>query len=230
MSNFSDAKIYGDLLHLFDQLGTALHDARTALQLPDADARQVALRGMQEVVAGYAMGFSSMIYQRSQAEIIESWGTTNLDPDEARRIIEDAWKLGMLTLFHFKLDSLFQNILRAIGVYKGRPGFATMVEEILRIAPTDQPQRTRDILLLTGHLRNSQHNNGMHRGPDLKVGFLDMDYDLKKDKAISCASWSHVLAALYVTIGVVENILASPEIKKLPAPIADAYAMNPVSL
>jgi hypothetical protein len=30
MSKFSDAKIYGDLLHLFDQLGVALHDTRTA--------------------------------------------------------------------------------------------------------------------------------------------------------------------------------------------------------
>ena len=57
-------------------------------------------------------------------------GKNNLTVDGARRIIEDTWKNGMLTLFHFKVDSLFQNLLRVLGRYKDRMGFEALLNEL----------------------------------------------------------------------------------------------------
>jgi hypothetical protein len=227
MSQFSEARTYRDLLHLFDRLGAQLNASRDALPYPDIDARHVGLHGMELVIAGYAMGFSSMIKNRAKAEIIASWGETNLDSEKARGIIEDAWKLGLLAIFHFRLDALFQNILRALGQNKRRPRFGDMIAIILDVAQTSDRVHAHETLLLLSYLRNSLHNNGIHRGKELRVKLLDMEYDLKENGVVDCASWNHVLAAISETINLLDEILASPAITALPVPIPDDYALNP---
>ncbi len=122
MSTFSDAKTYADLMLIFDNLSVQLDASRRALRpMPDLDARQVALRGMQEVLAGYAFGFSSMVYDRTQEQIIRSFGRTNVPPNEARRMVEDAWKNGLLVLFMFKVDVLLQNLAQSRRIIQ--PGY-----------------------------------------------------------------------------------------------------------
>ena len=185
MSKFSDAKIYSELIQLFEDLNNQLAAAREALSLPDVDARHVGLRGMQLMLAGYFMGFNSMIHGRTKEQIIESFGRTNFEPDEALKCIEDAWKLGLLTLLHFKLDSFFQNLLRANGTYRERSGFASMVDQKIALATPVKRDYARNILLLTGYLRNSLHNNSMHRSADLQISFLDLDYDLRTRRSIA---------------------------------------------
>src|SRR5438874_2064614 len=117
---YRDAKIYAHLLVLFDQLSAKLHAVRESLPYSNEEARHVGLRGMQLVLAGYATGFSSMIFDRTESQIIRSFGHSNLSPTEASGTVEDAWRLGLLTLFHFKVDSLFQNLLRVLGRYDQR--------------------------------------------------------------------------------------------------------------
>ena len=82
--------------------------------------------------------------------------------------------------------------------------------------------------MVTGYLRNSQHNNGIHRGPDLSITFLDMKYDLKKDVAVNCSSWQHIFVALTETVRIIDEILQATAIQTLAAPIPDAYALNSV--
>jgi len=83
---YKDATTYVDLLVLFDHLGARLHALRQRLPYGDEDARNVGLRGMQVILAGYAMDFSSMIFERTQADIIRTFGRSTLSPDEARQI------------------------------------------------------------------------------------------------------------------------------------------------
>jgi hypothetical protein len=104
-----------------------------------------------------------------------------------------------------------------------------MVDQILAVARPAELDHVRDVLMLIGYLRNSLHNNGIHRGGNLSVRFLDMEYDLTRDNAVACASWQHELAALFKTIGIIDEILAAPAIRNLQVPIPDAYALNPVT-
>ena len=125
LSKFSQANTYKDLLHLFDDLSALLHDTRSRLPYPDIDARHIGYRGLQEVIGGYLMAFNSIIYNREQPEILASFGDHNLSGDDARRMVENVFKNGMLTLFHFHLDNMFQNLLRALGVYdRGKRSFS----------------------------------------------------------------------------------------------------------
>jgi len=220
-------------MDLFDDVGAKLSASRAKLKFTDADARHVGLRGMQEVIAGYAFGFSSMVRDgsadglRSTDQIYASYGKSNLAPDEMRKLVENAWKNGLLTLFHFKLDCLFQNLMKAMGTYEARCGYGKMTGQILKACNLND-QRTRDVLALVGYLRNSLHNNGMHRGPDLSIEIADMKYDLRKDKAVACAGWQHIFSAFEETITILDEILAAPVIQKLSVPIPDDYASNPV--
>jgi len=185
MSQISDAKTYGDLLHLFDALGVILNSSCIKLAYPNIDARHVALGGIQQIVAGYAMGFSSMIHSRTQDQIIASFGKSNLSSDEMRRCVEVAWKNGLLTLCHFKLDSLLQNLLRALGAYDRRArGFSDMSKRIIAIASPRNADHCREFLILTGYLRNTFHNNGIHRGPPMTITLQDMQFDLQTDKPL----------------------------------------------
>ena len=77
---------------------------------------------MQTVIGGYAMGLSSMLYKRTQREIIDLFGVNNLSDDGALRIVMDAWKNGIITLLNFKVDTLFQNILRVLSEYRNNAG------------------------------------------------------------------------------------------------------------
>jgi hypothetical protein len=229
MSQFSDAKTYLDLLHLFDFVGEALNNSRSKLPYPDVDARHVALRGMQEVVGGYAMSVSSMIHSRTQEQIIASFGYNNLPPDEARKIVENAWKNGLLVLFHFKIDSLLHNLLKANGTFDvNRKDFYSIAKDVVRLSGIPAGNDSLNILLTFAALRNSFHNNGMHRKPDRTLVLQDLNFTLKKDAAVDCASWGHVLAIVTESIYVLDEILASPVINGLPVPIIDDYALNPV--
>ena len=231
MSTFSEAKTYADLMLIFDNLSVQLDASRRALRpMPDLDARQVALRGMQEVLAGYAFGFSSMVYDRTQEQIIRSFGRSNVPPNEARRMVEEAWKNGLLVLFMFKVDVLLQNLLKAEGSYSRAIGaYGTMVARLIALSMPSDPVKTCDVLLTAGALRNSHHNNGMHRGESRSLDIHDMHFVLVKDQAIDCASWQHVLAILSAVVEELDRMLASAVIAALPSPIPDAYALNPVA-
>ncbi len=182
---------------------------------------------MLRVVAGYAMGLSSMLYNRSQEEIIKSFGKNNLSNDGARQIVEDAWKNGMITLFHFRVDTLFQNLLRALGEYKDRAGFETMTKSLLASVGI-RDDYSRDVLLATGYIRNSLHNNGMHRGKsNLAVKMQDLNFIFVTGKRMECGSWQHIFAAMYETIEVVDRILATEKVKGVPTPFEDDYARDP---
>jgi hypothetical protein len=226
LSIYSDAKVYADLLPCFDSIGRLLNYSRSQIPYPNDDARHVALGGMQQVVAGYAMGFASMIYGRTQAQIIESFGKNNLSEDGARRCVEDAWKNGMLTLFHFKIDVLFQNLLRALGIHKDR-GFEPMTKALLaEVGITDD--KARDVLAAATYIRNSLHNNGMHRGrSNLILSLQDMDYSFEKGKRVDCAGWGHDLAVMHESILVIDQILATEKVKAIKTPFEDDYAKDP---
>lgn len=228
MSIFSEAKTYADLLRLFDATSERLALSRSRIDsLPQSDARQVTLVGMQCVVGGFGMGLSSMIFERSRDQIVASWGRNNLTVDGARGIIEDTWKNGLLTLFHFKVDSLFQNLLRAFGVHREREGFGQMTQKLLAAVKLSDDFR-RDVLLLGSYVRNSLHNNGIHRGPDLELTLQDMSFRLSRNVRVECAGWGNVFAIIHETLDVVDLVLATESVRTLAAPVEDQYAMNPV--
>jgi hypothetical protein len=220
---FADAKTYNDLLALFVALNNKVARLRSLLNLPDSDARHVALRGIQGVLAGYFMGLHSMVFARSKDQVLRSLGESNLSPDEARKTVEDAWRLGLLTLCHFKIDVLFHNLLRVLG--RTPPmSFSGKSRDLIELLALSNQATIEAVLHALTYTRNSLHNNGIHRHRSVTFHIGGMSYEFVQNAAVQCATWQHILCALDAACDAMESILLSPVISGLSSGIVDDFA------
>lgn len=226
------------LLGRFGEVVSKLQSLRVVVAMPETDARQVALFGMQSVLLGFGLtvhaitGAGLRSRARTKEEVQESLtnyatvaGKTN---EQLLTLTESVWRHSLLTLFHFKLDSLFQNLLRAFGTEPGKAGFGSNSKDLLCRITLTNPQRAAETLKAITSLRNTLHNNGIHRGPDWgPFEAHGLTYEFTKDHDVKCASFAHVLAILDSTIDVLEEVLLSAQVKNLPT-VEDRYVfLNP---
>jgi hypothetical protein len=131
-------------------------------------------------------------------------------------VVEGVWRLSLLTLVHFRIDSLFQGLLTALGASPGKAGFGKNLNDLTGKLTLADPRRIKDVLNTPTLIRNSIHNNGIHRGSDWgPITHHGLTYEFRKDKDVQCASSAHVLAALDASVDALESILLSPEINAL---------------
>lgn len=226
------------LLDAFKITVDKLQRLRNKISAPNSDARQVALFGMQEAIVGFGLtihaitGNGLRTRQRDREEVLESLTNyASIDGKNAEQLytmMETVWRLSLLTLFHFRLDSLFQNILYALGQNSGKRGFGHNMQQLTDLVTLKSAADIREKLNIPTYIRNSLHNNGIHRGADFgPIVRLGLSYEFKKDTDIRCASFGHVLAALDATVDAVEEILLAPEVAAV-ANIEDLYSkLNP---
>ncbi len=221
--DFAKIEKYDELAEGLIYVNERLSGLRWSLPLDDSDARCIAIRGMQMVVAGYGMGLNSLTYGRNQQQVVQSLGRTNLSADDARKTVEDAWRLGLITLFHFKIDHLITKLLTALG--EEPPwGFRAKARRVLDAAEVHNADDGLAVLLTITSIRNSLHNNGIHRNASLTVNLHGMDFHFEEGKPVQCATWGHLLAAMDSSVDVLTGILNAEPIQELSQPILDEYA------
>lgn len=219
----SELRTYNDLLTAFVAINNKLVVLKESLTCTDVDARPVAISGIQQAIAGYYMGMNSMCWNRSPEEVVRSLGESNLSPDVARKIVEDTWRLGLLTLCHFRIDSLFHNLLRAFRRTPSR-SFSKNSTELLALCRLPVDSREADSLKVLTSLRNSLHNNGIHRSASESFTIGTLRYDFNESKAVQCAGWSHSLTAIDAVCDALGALLLSNTVVALPSPVRDDLA------
>jgi len=227
-----------DLLKALGILMEKIQYLLSKLSLSDDDARKVALFGIQEVLIGLGLtvhaitGNGLKSSQRTSAEVIESFQNWyKIENKNDQQLIDMAaknWRLSLVTLCHFKIDSLFQNLLKALDKNSRGKSFGVNKSILMGKITLPDPKNANEVLEAFTHIRNSLHNNGIHRhknwGPTKLLGFT---YEFEKDKAVCCASFGHILAALDRSIDIIEQILFTPQIQTLPK-VDDLYVqLNP---
>jgi len=221
------------LLDAFKVVVDKMQAVRDKLGLPIGDARQVALYGMQEVVIGFGLTAHSISgnglrsRSRNEAEVLESFSNyvviQGKTPDQLLTLVETIWRLSLLTISHFKLDALFQNILTALGRTPGKTGFGRNMNDLLSAVSLKNAAFAKNVLVTLTHSRNTLHNNGIHRNSDCgPLAIHDLMFEFKRDQAPQCVSFAHVLAALDATVDVLDDILFAHEVQVL-ASIDDLY-------
>ena len=223
-----------DLVEGFGEVTRKLQLLRDGVAVPKSDGRQVALFGMQSALLGFGLtvhaitGAGLNTRARTADEVRESFANyATVDgktQDELLTLTESVWRHSLLTLFHFQLDALFQNLLRALGKEPERTGFGTNCAGLLSQVTLVNRNCAKDTLDAATFLRNSLHNNGIHRGgnwgPFTTHG---LTYEFRKGFDVQCASFAHVLAILDSTVDVLKEILLSYEVRTLPT-VEDRYA------
>jgi len=189
---------------------------------------------MQSALIGFGLTMHSISGNglrsraRTKEEVEESFtnyaSVEGKSHEEIKTIMESMWRQSLLTLFHFKVDALFQNLLTSFGTTPGKTGFGRNCDDLLGRITLNNRARAKETLNVITFLRNSLHNNGIHRGSDHgPFAAHGLTYLFKKDAPVQCASIAHVLAILDSTIDVLEEILVSAEVKSLPN-VVDQYA------
>jgi hypothetical protein len=227
MSTFSEARTYPDLIECCHLVLDKCHEVDGKIaHFGDADARRLAIADVQKHVAGLLFSLKAVTKNRTQAEVQTLFGGSGVSARNAQSYTEDFWRFGLMDVTHFRIDSLFQVILNARNEYRSRSGFAGMLKQILGVCELKDRNRTEAVFLAATYIRNSFHNNGMHRGTPLEIKLQDLKFKFETNKAINCASFGHVLAVLLEVMECLEEMLLSPALAKLTGPIPDDWTLD----
>ena len=212
---------------------TKLDNLKNRLEVPFDDGRRVGLSGMELTLTGLGLtvhaisGAGLRSTRRTLGEVQESF--TNYveiegkNQEQLMAYPESFWRWSLLTIFHFRLDTLFQNLLRALGTDPGKSGFGANSNKLLELLSLSDEKQARNILAVATHLRNSLHNNGIHRGTNWGPFVLNgLSYEFQQDRDVRCASIGHILNVLDAIADVLADIFFSPEVRALPS-VEDRY-------
>lgn len=236
-SNFN--RVLSDL----QNLNKAIEDIRQRLvtvcgvSYASQDARHVALDGLQCDIGACGNWIRALMSLKclAQEKYGDNWDEayrniigTGLTSSKAEDLMLDYLRTTLPTKVHFKIENLFNKILKTLSATPKRRGFWYIVDAMLQNAGVDTMGREKDILTVLANLRNSFHANGMHNNDSLSVDIDGIRFEFCKGRRVECASWKHIVVVIGATISVLESVLFSDRVANLKSEIPDAFVLaNP---
>jgi hypothetical protein len=229
-----------ECIPLFQALNQQLENIKqevvknTGLDYRSQDARLVALDAIQMNMAATAMwinGLNSLanfctddgIFNKNQ--FLNSVGS-GLDLDEAEVEMFEILKLGHITLIHFKIENLFRNLcteLRLLSEKEKKCGFWHLTEIIYKACKISDGDSRNSLMALT-HIRNTLHNNGIHRHPSLDLQVGQFRYQFNEGELVNCVSWEALMNLLRFNVIVLQEVLLSEEIGRIEGLVIDQFS------
>ena len=135
---------------------------------------------------------------------------------------------ALVILIHFKIDNLFYNTLRALGETPTK-SFDQNTANLLRLVGAPKDGAEGKALKSLSQVRNSFHNNGIHRNADFHAIVAGANFDFIQGQRVECASWSHILHLIeFVVVKVLVSILSSAQVRQIVGEIKDDFASGGV--
>lgn len=203
-----------------------------AFDYKSQDARLVALDSIQVLLSSTGIwinafnslaNFCTQNDQLNEKLFLHSLGS-GLTIDQTELVMLDQIRLGQITLILFKIEKLFWNVLNHLNMLpKGNPGFYKLTTKILDVSNIlDEAFKNAPIAL--SHIRNSLHNNGIHRGENFEfVTTLDRHHFIKNE-VVRSADWPQVLNLIDLNVDLLGKILLSEKIQGIEGFIEDRYS------
>lgn len=203
------------------------------------DARLVALDGIQSdlIACGFWMNGLIGLKQFCKERFGQDWEREYLalirvgpgfppGPNRTGRVEDimlDYLRNTLTTKVHFKVESLFANLLRELGVTT-KKGFWNISDSMLKAAGLPVRGNEKDVLTALANLRNSYHSNGIHNGDTLKLGIGGTTFEFRKGEPVHCASWTHILLLLNEHLKVLRAVIFSEKVSSLAYEVRDNFA------
>ncbi len=139
-------------------------------------------------------------------------------------------KIGFCMTAQSQIENSLRNVSRELGL-NNSAGFYRLAEAlVLNVGlPSDRVER----LNVAAMIRNSLHDNGMHRGhrgQDSVITLGGVVYEFRDGQRVECADWEHIAHALETSIDVLEEIFNSAAVSSLGPPIMDKYAWDKLTV
>ena len=74
------------------------------------------------------------------------------------------------------------------------------------------------------HIRNTLHNNGVHRNPSLDLQVGQFRYQFNEGELVNCASWEAMVNLLHFNVIALQEVLLSEEIVKINGLVIDQFS------
>ena len=166
--------------------------------------------------------------ERGLVDLLQLIGFKSGDVGLPRAILDETARIYLVMLFQFKLETLWKNLLRELGITNPRPGYYNLLDDLFRKVPVPDPNRSKfDTLQVPALIRNSLHSNGFHygyRGASHHIEVEGLMFDFDHETQVQCAGWWHITHALNGVLSVIDGILNAPAIKALPDPVYNDFA------
>ncbi|MBD3297932.1 MAG: hypothetical protein GF341_04690 [candidate division Zixibacteria bacterium] len=229
----SFSKVLSDLV----ELAQTIEDMRQRLDQAGVpyisqDARQVALDGLQCDMGACGNWIKSLmsLKQLCQESFDAEWESkyrermgTGLGIEQSEDLMLDYLRNTLTTKVHFKIETLFSNILKAISGSSPR-GFWQIGDATLELAGISTSGQEKQVLTVLANLRNSFHANGVHNNADLIVQIDGIDFSFMRGQSVECGGWRHIVTAIRNNISVLRAILFSSAVSSRSTEIRDQFA------
>lgn len=214
-------------------------EAESGIDYRSQDARHVALDGIQQNLIACGMwingllslagecGSPDSVEFREEDDFLKAVGS-GLTLEQTEELMWNYLRLSLAVLVHFKIDNLFQNILKHIErtPTPRKRGFYHTSSKVLQAASISDTGYEKDVLTALANIRNSLHGNGIHKSPSMSVQIDGVDFEFKEGQKVECASWSHIATAILGSIDVLEKVLMSSNIKGITDEIKDEFSAS----
>ncbi len=227
-----------DALPKFKQIIDKLESIKLAvvekseIEYTSQDARILALDSLQISISAVVMWISANnslannftkdeIFDKDNFLISVGSGT---DIKQTEEIMFNHLKFGFMTLTHFKIDNLFQNILKHLNTLLNNKGYYNLTDEILKQCSLQKKGTEKDILTAFANLRNSLHCNGIHKNDNLSITIDGTKFDFIKRKRVECASWEDIILLFSSNVDILGKILLSQKVINIKTEIEDDFA------
>jgi hypothetical protein len=221
----------GRLSRLSDKAYGLLSDvAKTAgIDATSQDARLVALDGIQQKLVGCGFwlnllfGMANEAGRASQEDLCRAVGS-NLNWARTEMAMFDYLRHALPIMVHFKIDNLFSRILEHLDDVPERPNYSRLSTAMLGVAGLDRGGNEFKQLRALAAIRNSFHNNGIHRNKNLRVAINGIDFEFTKGERVECAGFTHVVVAIDANVDVLRKLLLSDRVGRIKESILDPFA------
>ena len=129
-------------------------------------------------------------------------------------------------MFQFKVETMWKNLLRALGMVNPPQGYYKILQELFARVPVPDQAGKTDILQVLALIRNSLHSNGFHYGFGNSPSHIFVGgtlYRFDHGCRVECVAWWHIVKAINASATIIEDILCTPEISSLADPVPDDF-------
>ena len=211
-----------------------LADIRDKHGAGETDTRRVSLNNvmMAANAATATLRLMAWAKQGRDGVLIQALGLAK--PEYINPVAEDLLRSSRLFLLvesQFQIETLFRNILLALGKPANKQGFYNVAESVLTAAGLADSAAKLQVLNVPAYMRNSMHSNGIHHGwkdSDTIEWIKGVEFRFEHGKRVQCGSWYHIVTALSASFELVDEILGSASVSALK-PIPDNYAEQAAS-
>lgn len=195
---------------------TVLAEARD--DLPPWDARRSGPKNCSTIVLVGIMhlGLLDLAMRRREAfdKIVR---VTSTNEHEVPLMLSRAGRMMVTLDFQFQVENLLTSLAGALGIAKPPRRFPDLADVVLQRSGFRNWKRRTQHLHLASKIRNTLHNNGVHRGRTTQVTARGYTFRFIEGRVFRQAGWEHISWALHAGVDVLEELLRSPIVQAIPA-------------